>query len=136
MSTALAVHGFRGPAFAARVETEPAVLTDNSTLEPGSPVLAVSGIARPEPFAESLREAGYEVGEHLIFTDHHPYPEASLQRIRDAWRDRYAAVLTTSQDRVKLAGRLDLPLAELPRRSRPEPAFWAWFDERIQALDR
>ncbi|HEX9670753.1 MAG TPA: hypothetical protein VGC93_14875, partial [Thermoanaerobaculia bacterium] len=45
-----------------------------------------------------------------------------------------AAVLTTGKDRVKLLGRLELPLAELPVRAEPEPAFWQWLDGEIDAL--
>jgi tetraacyldisaccharide 4'-kinase len=136
LAATLRVHGFRGPAFAARVETEAPVLANGTKLPAGSQVLAVSGIARPEPFENSLRAAGFEVAEHLVFADHHAYPDSSFERIRRAWRDGYAAVLTTAKDRVKIAGKLDLPLAELPLRSRPEPAFWEWFDGRVNAFSR
>jgi hypothetical protein len=43
-------------------------------------------------------------------------------------------VLTTVKDRVKLLGRLELPLAELPVRAEPEPAFWEWLDGRLAGL--
>jgi hypothetical protein len=43
-------------------------------------------------------------------------------------------VLTTSKDRVKLHGRLDAPLAELPIRAEPEPAFWEWLDGALGSL--
>ena len=70
------------------------------------------------------------------FPDHHRYPPASLARIEEAWRTSGAeAVLTTAKDRVKLHGRLDgVPLAELPIRAEPEPAFWAWLDGEIERL--
>ena len=52
-----------------------------------------------------------------------------------AWRASGAdAVLTTAKDRVKLHGRLDAPLAELPIRAEPEPAFWQWLDGEIEKL--
>ena len=67
--------------------------------------------------------------------DHHAYPEPSLARIRRAFAESgAAAVLTTGKDRVKLLGRLDLPLAELPVRADPEPAFWRWLDEALVPL--
>ena len=43
-------------------------------------------------------------------------------------------MLTTAKDRVKLAGRLDLPLAELPIRADPEPAFWEWLDAAVARI--
>ena len=46
------------------------------------------------------------------------------------------AVLTTSKDAVKLHGRLDLPLAELPIRAEPETAFWAWLVGRLDGLSK
>ena len=33
-------------------------------------------------------------------------------------------MITTSKDLVKLLGRLDLPLGELPIEARPEESFW------------
>ena len=45
-----------------------------------------------------------------------------------------AAVLTTSKDRVKLQGRLDAPLAEIPIRAEPEPTFWQWLDGEVERI--
>jgi hypothetical protein len=48
-------------------------------------------------------------------------------------------VLTTSKDRVKLLGRLnvlDVPWAELPIRAEPEDRFWRWLDGEIDLLRR
>jgi hypothetical protein len=42
-------------------------------------------------------------------------------------------VLTTAKDNVKLAGRLALPLWELPVAAAPEPAFWSWLAARLPA---
>jgi hypothetical protein len=35
---------------------------------------------------------------------------------------------------VKLHGQLDVPLAEIPIRACPEPAFWDWLDGEIGRL--
>jgi hypothetical protein len=43
--------------------------------------------------------------------------------------------LTTAKDRVKLLGRLDLPLAEIPIRAEPEPAFWRWLEEALSRVE-
>lgn len=77
----------------------------------------------------TARELGFEVAGELRFPDHHPYPAPTLDRIAAAFRSSgAAAVLTTAKDGVKLLGRLNVPLAELPVRAEPEPGFWAWLD--------
>lgn len=132
----LARFGFRGAGFLAPTRVSPPRLLDGSPLEPGTPVLLVSGIARPERFAVSARATGVEVVEELRFADHHDYPGESLERIRHVFAESSArAVLATSKDRVKLQGNLDLPLAELPIAAHPEPAFWRWLEERLASLE-
>ena len=134
----LAPYGFRGPAFSAPARFEAprwaagGGAAAGEPLPPGSRVLLVSGVARPESFLRAVRGFDVTVTGELRFPDHHPYPEASLEGIRGAFAEQGArAVLTTSKDRVKLHGRLDLPLAELPLRLEPEPAFWQWLDGRL-----
>lgn len=130
--------GFRGAAFAApsrfgRPRRASGDRSADDELSPGTPVLLVAGVARPEGFVRAVRERGQRVVGELRFPDHHPYPEGSLERIRRAFHELGArAVLTTGKDRVKLHGRLDLPLAELPLRADPEPSFWAWLDGRLE----
>jgi tetraacyldisaccharide 4'-kinase len=140
LERALAPHGFRGPGFSAPAHLGPVQFHGGRPLEGGPvPVLLVSGVARPESFAAGARKAA-ERGEvrvtgELRFPDHDPYWEASLERIRRAYEAQGArAVLTTAKDRVKLHGRLGLPLAELPLTAEPEPAFWEWLDERLEDL--
>lgn len=138
----LAAYGFRGPGFAAPARPEAPRWAGGPGARPGEPlppgarVLLVSGVARPEPVLRAARAVGLAVTGELRFPDHHPYPEASLERIRRAFAEQGAeAVLTTAKDRVKLLGpmepRLHLPLAELPLRLEPEPAFWEWLDGRL-----
>jgi hypothetical protein len=99
------------------------------------PVLLVAGIARPARLFAAARRLGFAVAGELAFADHHAYPAASLAKIRAAFAAGGArAVLTTGKDRVKLLGRLDLPLAELPVAAAPEPAFWAWLADRLAGL--
>jgi tetraacyldisaccharide 4'-kinase len=132
LAEALRPYGFTGPGFASRtVPGEPR----GAGLPAGARVLLVTAIARPEAFAATVRALGFEIAGELRFPDHHRYPPASLARIAEGWRTSgAAAVLTTSKDRVKLHGRLDLPLAELPIRAEPEPAFWQWLDGEIARI--
>ncbi|MFL6192907.1 MAG: tetraacyldisaccharide 4'-kinase [Thermoanaerobaculia bacterium] len=129
LAEALRPYGFTGPGFASRtVPVRPA-------LAPGSRVFLVTAIARPDNFAATVRGLGLEITGELRFPDHHRYPADSLARIAEAWKTSGAdAVLVTSKDRVKLHGHLDLPLAELPIRAEPEPAFWEWLDGQVGRL--
>jgi tetraacyldisaccharide 4'-kinase len=135
LAEALRPHGFKGPGFASRTVPGETRGADGSPVPPGQRVFLVTAIARPESFAATVRSLGYEIMGELRFPDHHRYPPASLARIAEAWRTSGAeAVLTTAKDRVKLHGRLDLPLAELPIRAEPEPAFWEWLDREIERI--
>ena len=132
LARALRPHGFTGPGFASATRPGPPRLADGRSLPPGSPVFLVTAIARPEGFTATVRGLGFEIRGELRFPDHHGYPPASLEKIAEAWKaSGAAAVLTTSKDRVKLLGRLELPLAELPIQAEPEPAFWGWLDGEI-----
>lgn len=135
LGDALERHGFAGPVFVSDTVGLPARLESGGTLEPPATVLAVSGIARPETFEKLATERGFEILAAMALGDHHHYPESSLVELRRLWSEHAAAaVLTTSKDMVKLRGRLDLPVAELPIEARPERAFFDWLDSRLAEL--
>jgi tetraacyldisaccharide 4'-kinase len=129
LAETLRPYGFTGPGFAS------ATRPGEPRLAPGARVFLATAIARPDNFAATVRSLGFDVAGEMRFPDHHAYPPASLQGIQEAFRTSGAeTVLTTSKDRVKLHGRLDIPLAELPIRAEPEPAFWEWLEGRIGEL--
>ncbi len=136
LAEALRPYGFTGPGFASRVvPARPRWSAGGGELPAGTRVFLVSAIARPEGFTRTVRELGYEVAGELRLPDHHPYPPATLARIAESFRAAAAgAVLTTAKDGVKLLGRLDLPLAELPIRAEPEPTFWDWLAGEMERL--
>ena len=139
LAAALRSHGFTGPGFASVTRPGTPRRTDGEELPAGARVLLVTAIARPDAFAALARSLGLGIAGELRFPDHHRYPPASLARIAAAWRtsgirSEAGAVLVTSKDRVKLLGRLDVPLAELPIRADPEPAFWEWLDRELDRL--
>lgn len=71
---------------------------------PGTQVLAVCGIARPERFARTLEELPVVVCHSLSFADHAGYGPDRIERIRlEAGRCGAQAVITTEKDAVKLA---------------------------------
>ena len=137
LAEALRPYGFTGPGFASA--TRPGrprrIAADRSELPPGTRVFLVSAVARPDSFLGTVRGLDLDIAGELRFPDHHDYPAASLERIAAGFQASGAEiVLTTSKDRVKLLGRLDLPVAELPVRAEPEPAFWEWLDQRVESL--
>jgi tetraacyldisaccharide 4'-kinase len=135
LAEALRPHGFTGPGFASATRPEPPRFADGAPLPAGSKVFLVTAIARPDNFTNAVRSLGFEIVGELRFGDHHPYPPASVEQIAEAWRASGAnALLTTSKDRVKLLGRLEIPLAELPIQAEPEPAFWNWLDTTLNSL--
>jgi tetraacyldisaccharide 4'-kinase len=135
LAAALRPYGFAGPGFASSTRPGTPRLPGGVPLPVGSRVLLVAAIARPERVAETARGLGFEIASELRFPDHHRYPAASLERIDAAFRaSGAAAVVATSKDAVKLRGRLRAPLAELPVRAEPEPAFWRWLDGELARL--
>ena len=65
-------------------------------------VLAVAGIANPERFVTSLREAGHNVVDAMMFADHHRYSPKDLLEIESKMRVAGAdAVFTTDKDAVR-----------------------------------
>jgi tetraacyldisaccharide 4'-kinase len=132
LAESLRSYGFTGPGFASFTRPgQPRWIGESGgELAAGVKVFLVTAIARPERFVATARDLGFEITGELRFPDHHPYPAQSLERIAEAFRSSGAtAVLTTAKDGVKLLGRLNVPLAELPVRADPEPAFWDWLDE-------
>lgn len=135
LARSLEPYGFRGTGFAAPIRPLPARTETGDPLPEGAPVVLVSGVARPEGVRRTAEAVGLEVVSELRFGDHHRYPEASVEAIDRAVRETGAtAAATTSKDLVKLRGRLDAPLAELPVVCEPEPAFWRWLNEKVTRL--
>ncbi len=135
LAAALRPWGFTGPGFASRTVVEPPRLVGGGDIRAGARAVVVSGIARPEPFLDTVRGLGFEIAEHLDFKDHHAYPPESIVKILDVYQRHDAElVLTTGKDRVKLQGHLEVPLAEVPIRAEPEAAFFEWLDSRLAEI--
>ena len=69
---------------------------------PGLRVLAFSGIARPDKFYATLREAGAIVAECMDFPDHHRFTDAELSRALASAKALGAVPVTTPKDAVRL----------------------------------
>ena len=66
----------------------------------GKSVLAVCGIAVPQPFFSTLERLGAQV-ETLVFTDHHLYTHRDILKIRDLASQK-DLIVTTEKDLVRL----------------------------------
>jgi tetraacyldisaccharide 4'-kinase len=78
--------------------------------------LAFSGIAYPQKFYTTLREAGAELAATLDFPDHHPFTAAELDRLQRSASANGLQLITTEKDWMRLpiakrAGVRYLPIA-------------------------
>ena len=105
---------------------------------PGTPVMAVSGIANPARFVSDLRGAGWNAVQSLTFRDHHAYRHAEVAQIVATARTCGArAVVTTEKDFVRLLPYrpFPLPVVYLPLTMEIKPAaeFRAWLEASLRA---
>jgi tetraacyldisaccharide 4'-kinase len=103
---------------------------------PGTRVLAVAGIARPERFFRAVEAEGWTVAAEVSFPDHHPFTAADMARVAEtAARARAVMALTTEKDLVRMLPLepFPLPVAWVPMRVVVEPAhdFRRWLQERL-----
>ena len=68
----------------------------------GRPVIALTGIARPERFVDALRALGAQVVGHERFPDHHRFSAKELERVQVHASRRGALVVTTEKDHERL----------------------------------
>jgi tetraacyldisaccharide 4'-kinase len=111
---AMATESIRPTAFA---EASAVKKADATTEGPVGKVLAVAGIAIPQRFADSLKEAQWPVADLLAFPDHHRYSQLDVERIARRMRESGAAsVFTTEKDAVRFEalGPLPFPLFRVP----------------------
>jgi tetraacyldisaccharide 4'-kinase len=99
---------FKGPVAAFTLCTEEVAgvpARGGTLLQPGTPVLAFSGIADHGGFLETARSAGLKLAAAERFDDHHRYTESDVLRlIGTARASGAAAFLTTEKDAVRLDG--------------------------------
>lgn len=82
--------------------TAVSITDEEVTLDVGSSVVAVAGIARPERFLRTLEHLRYNVVDKVIFPDHHRYTNKDVDRLCAVAEARHAALVTTEKDLVKL----------------------------------
>ena len=79
-------------------------------------ILAVTGIAHPEPMLAELRR--YTKVQHLAFSDHHDFSAGDIARIKETFAALSGSnnlIITTEKDAMRLRGKIDgLPVRILP----------------------
>lgn len=137
LAQAFSQYGFTGPGFPVQMVNPPPRLVSGGVLPEGTRALVVCGIARPARFVDSVEGAGLEIAESIFFRDHYAYPASSVQVIERRFHvARADVVLTTAKDRIKLVGRLTVPLAELDLEAHPDATFLSWLNRQVDALRR
>jgi tetraacyldisaccharide 4'-kinase len=139
-----AIPAVRQPLWRARRTLQPIRSADPAAgpLSPGAgPVLAVAGIAEPDPFFADLRRAGWTVAGDMRFRDHHRYSRTDLSTILGRAQQCDArAVLTTEKDLVRLLPFRPFPIpvgfAPLTLEIEAPETFDAWLKERVAAARR
>ncbi|MEO7134004.1 MAG: tetraacyldisaccharide 4'-kinase [Vicinamibacterales bacterium] len=89
------------------------------------PILAVAGIAHPDRFVQSLKDAAWDVVDSMTFTDHHRYSVTDVTAIAAKLESAGAdSVFTTDKDAVRFAalGGLPFPLYRVPLRVQFDPS--------------
>lgn len=69
---------------------------------PSGPQVGFAGIGKPWKVERALQAAGCDLADFLPFPDHHPYDEATLNRIADRATQFGAGLITTEKDWVRL----------------------------------
>jgi len=75
----------------------------NNKLIEGKTFFAISSIAKPQKFEQSLIELNINYSEHLKFRDHHFYKEDDIKKIlANCNKQKIKSLITTEKDSVKL----------------------------------
>lgn len=103
----LAVIGTADTAFLATLQTNsaaPLALAQFIGLQPvpTGPLLAFSGIARPEKFFNYLREQGAELVDSVAFADHHPYQIEEIELLLERAEASDAQLISTAKDWIRI----------------------------------
>ncbi len=127
-------------AFALRREAEPPLeqaVDGRRSVAPGTRVVAICGIARPDRFFAELEDTDLVVADRVSFRDHHAFTAGDVARLGQQVRAAGAdMIVTTEKDLVRLMPLRPWPfrLAVRPMRMRVEPPdeFADWLLGRLR----
>lgn len=81
---------------------------------PDAPLLAFAGLARPEKFFDTLRDAGGQLEDAIPFPDHHQFEADDLELLWKMATERGARLITTEKDAARLPEDWRARVAVLP----------------------
>lgn len=99
------------PVFRANISVDPRAEFDYA-----KPVIAFSGIGRPQKFFDTAEGQGFEIVEAVPYPDHHAFKDKDLAWLETLADERGAGLLTTSKDFVRLPAGFQAKTRELPIR--------------------
>jgi tetraacyldisaccharide 4'-kinase len=97
------------PIFQAHINVDP-----RSEVDRDQPVVAFSGIGRPQKFFDTLRKEGFNLLEAVPYPDHHAFSRKDLSWLETLASERNGALITTSKDFVRLPPDFQARTRELP----------------------
>jgi tetraacyldisaccharide 4'-kinase len=68
----------------------------------GKPVVAFTGIGRPDKFFETVSGLGCIIEAQISFADHHPFSRADIKHLHDTANKANARLLSTEKDAQRL----------------------------------
>lgn len=100
-----------------------------SSPQAGATVVAMSGIANPAAFRDTLATS-YKVVDQLVYPDHHIYRRRDIPVIEKLLNDspQGSIIVTTEKDMVKLSGAKKMP-DHIKRRLYYQPISVSFFDD-------
>jgi tetraacyldisaccharide 4'-kinase len=102
-------------------------------LAPGSRIVAVAGIARPQRFFSALRELGWDVVREMVFPDHHWFTAKDIAAIGAAVGETGAsAAMTTEKDAVRLEHGVGIAILPMDVAIEPADVFERWLLDKIR----
>jgi tetraacyldisaccharide 4'-kinase len=105
-------------------------------IAPGTTVVAVAGIARPQRFFDALGACDLRVARERAYADHHWFSQRDVSAIERAAREVGAThIVTTEKDATRLGDMArSMAWVCLPQRVAltPEPEFATWMRRRLQ----
>ena len=108
----------------------------DGTFDKTKPYMAFAGLGYPAKFFKFIREKlGLNLIETIAFSDHHPYIEDDIRRLKTKAQDLGATLITTEKDflRIPLSENDDIEIVPVDMRFKDEDTLTALIKETIKA---
>jgi len=92
----------RAPRFSARHRITGLRSVQGGTPPPGSDLVLLSAIARPDLFEADVRRLGFGVDRHFVYRDHHTFTAVELEQAAQRARSGPGFLITTEKDWTRI----------------------------------